>query len=140
MNTELVKQAQIMLNKMGMNVTLEETYQELLKQNLINIDGSPTQWAIDNGLIGKAYTYNFPHGLKEPEMTEQQKEDHDMDEVFSRMPKSAFMENKKDDDYFINAHELAKAIKEALAEGNLSSNGRKKWEGVLNDIEKQIKD
>lgn len=139
MNTELVKQAHIMLNKLGMNTTLEETYNELLRQHFINIDGSPTKWALDNGFISKAYRYDFPNGLQEPKMTEQQKEDHDMHEVFSRMPKSAFMKDKKIDDYLIDAHELVKAIKEALADDNLTPNGRKKWEKVLHDLEIGLK-
>lgn len=138
MNTPIVKQAQLMLNKIGMNVTLEETYHELLRQNFINIDGSPTQWAIDNGLVSEGYIYNFPHGLKEPKMTEKEKEDHDLDEVFSLMPKSAFMKNEQDDDYLINAHELIKAIKKALSKGNISSDNRKKFEDVLHELENQI--
>lgn len=138
MNTPIVKQAQLMLNKAGMNVTLEETYHELLRQNFINIDGSPTQWAIDNGLVSEGYIYNFPHGLKEPKMTEKEKEDHDLDEVFSLMPKSAFMKNEQDDDYLIDAHELIKAIKKALSEGNISSDNRKKIEDVLHEPENQI--
>lgn len=140
MNTPLVKQAQTMLNEMGMNVTLEETYHELLKQNLINIDGSPTKWALDNGLIGEVYSYDFPNGLKKTEMTEEEAEDHDTHEVFSRMPKKAFIEDRKNNDYLIDAHELAKAIKEALEDGNLTPNGSKKWRGVLNDLEEQISD
>lgn len=139
MNTELVKQAQIMLNKLGMNVTREEAYQELLKQNFINIDGSPTQWALDNGLIGQVYRYEFPNGLKKTKMTEEEAEDHDMHEVFSRMPKKAFINDRKNDDYLIDAPELIKAIKGALIDGNLTSNGRKKWQKVLKDLERNLK-
>lgn len=137
MNTELVKQAKAMLNKVGANVTLEEAYHELLKQNFINVDGTPTKWALDNGLIKKAYRYDFPNGLQKPKTKQQ--EDNDMHEVFSRLPKSSVIQDKEDDDYLIKSHDLIKAIKEALANNNLSPTGRKKWHNVLTDLESSVK-
>lgn len=61
--TPLVKSMQKDLKNKGFNLSLEQTYQYLLKANFINTEGEPTEWAIKNGYVGVEYTY--PQGMQD---------------------------------------------------------------------------
>ena len=61
--TPLVKSMQKDLKNKGFNLSLEQTYQKLLKANFINTEGEPTEWAIKNGYVGVEYTY--PQGMQD---------------------------------------------------------------------------
>jgi hypothetical protein len=61
--TPLVKSMQKDLKNKGFNLSLEQTYQKLLKANFINTEGEPTEWAIKNGYVGFEYTY--PQGMQD---------------------------------------------------------------------------
>lgn len=61
--TPLVKSMQEDLKNEGFDLSLEQTYQKLLKANFINTEGEPTEWAIKNGYVGVEYTY--PQGMQD---------------------------------------------------------------------------
>lgn len=61
--TPLVKSMQKDLKNKGFNLSLEQTYQYLLKANFINTEGEPTEWAIKNGYVDFEYTY--PQGMQD---------------------------------------------------------------------------
>ena len=61
--TPLVKSMQKDLKNKGFNLSLEQTYQKLLKANFINTEGEPTEWAIKNGYVG--VEYNYPQGMQD---------------------------------------------------------------------------
>ena len=61
--TPLVKSMQKDLKNKGFNLSLEQTYQYLLKANFINTEGEPTEWAIKNGYVDVEYTY--PQGMQD---------------------------------------------------------------------------
>lgn len=126
MNTTLVRQAQKFLKKQGIQLSREQIYQRLVKGNFIDKDGNPTQWAFEQGLVKQVITY--PQGI-------QSQEDRDLDEVFSRMPPSAFNYSENPELSSIQTEPLVKAIKEALKDGNLSEQGRINWIKTLRDIE-----
>lgn len=61
--TPLVKSMQQDLKNKGFDLSLEQTYQKLLKANFIDADGQPTEWAIKNGYVGVEYAY--PQGMQD---------------------------------------------------------------------------
>lgn len=46
MNNSLIQQTVNMMKKIGVNMSEQEAYQELLKNNFIKPNGEPTEWAI----------------------------------------------------------------------------------------------
>lgn len=125
--TPLVKSMHKDLKKKGFNLSLEQTYQRLLKANFIDADGQPTGWAIENGYVGVEYTYL-------QEMTTQ--DESDILTVLGYLPQSAIHYNDRPNLSGIDKEPLKKAIKQALHDDVLSSDGRRKWKKVLLDLEK----
>ena len=119
------------LKKKGFNLSLEQTYQHLLKANFIDADGQPTKWAIENGYVGVEYTY--PQGMQADQ------DQADIMEVLNRLPQSAIHFNGNPDLSKIETAPLTKAIKDALKDDALSAKGRKAWKYVLADIEAKNK-
>lgn len=129
--TPLVKSMHKDLKKKGFNLSLEQTYQKLLKANFIDADGQPTKWAIENGYVGVEYTY--PQGMQADQ------DQADIMEVLNRLPQSAIHFNDSPDLSKIENAPLKKAIKDALKDDALSAKGRKAWKYVLADIEMREK-
>lgn len=48
----LVEDAYRGLKEKGFNVTKEQTYKQLIETNMIQVNGEPTQMALDEGLVG----------------------------------------------------------------------------------------
>lgn len=124
--TPLVKSVQKDLKKQGYYLSLEQTYQYLLKANFIDADGQPTKWAIENGYVGIEYSY--PQGM----LTQ---DESDMLTVLGYLPQSAIHYNDRPNLSGVDKEPLKKAIKQALHDDVLSSDGRKKWKNVLLDLE-----
>ena len=124
--TPLVKDMQKNLKKQGYHLSLEQTYQYLLKANFIDADGQPTEWAIENGYVGVEYTY--PQGM----LTQ---DESDMLTVLGYLPQNAIHYNDRPNLSGIDKEPLKKAIKQALHDDVLSSDGRRKWKKVLLDLE-----
>lgn len=124
--TPLVKSMQKDLKKQGYHLSLEQTYQYLLKANFIDADGQPTKWAIENGYVGIEYSY--PQGM----LTQ---DENDMLTVLGYLPQSAIHYNDRPNLSGVDKEPLKKAIKQALHDDVLSSDGRKKWKNVLLDLE-----
>ncbi|MBD0968122.1 hypothetical protein HYQ59_1913 [Lactobacillus crispatus] len=124
--TPLVKDMQKNLKKQGYHLSLEQTYQYLLKANFIDADGQPTEWAIENGYVGVEYYY--PQGM----LTQ---DESDMLTVLRYLPQNAIHYNDRPNLSGIDKEPLKKAIKQALHDDALSINGRKKWKNVLLDLE-----
>lgn len=89
---------------------------------MIDQQGNPTKWAIEKGYIQEVPT------VKEPTS------DKDLDNVFSRMPDSAFTWIESQGSYAMDTAELKKAILSALKDGSLSPTGRQHWLEVLAKI------
>lgn len=126
MNNELVIDMQRDLRAHGINLSLEQTYQYLLKANFINTEGEPTEWAIENGYVGVEYTY--PQGM----LTQ---DESDMLTVLGYLPQNAIHYNDRPNLSGIDKEPLKKAIKQALHDDAISINGRRKWKKVLLDLE-----
>lgn len=124
--TPLVKSMQKDLKKQGYHLSLEQTYQYLLKANFIDADGQPTKWAIENGYVGIEYSY--PQRM----LTQ---DENDMLTVLGYLPQSAIHYNDRPNLSGVDKEPLKKAIKQALHDDVLSSDGRKKWKNVLLDLE-----
>ena len=124
--TPLVKDMQKDLKKQGYHFSLEQTYQHLLKANFIDADGQPTKWAIENGYVGVEYTY--PQGMST-------QDESDILTVLGYLPQSAIHYNDRPNLSGIDKEPLKKAIKQALHDDVLSSDGRRKWKKVLLDLE-----
>ena len=124
--TPLVKDMQKDLKKQGYHFSLEQTYQHLLKANFIDADGQPTKWAIENGYVGVEYTY--PQGMPT-------QDESDILTVLGYLPQSAIHYNDRPNLSGIDKKPLKKAIKQALHDDVLSSDGRRKWKKVLLDLE-----
>lgn len=124
--TPLVKNVQKDLKKQGYHLSLEQTYQKLLKANFIDADGQPTKWAIKNGYVGVEYTY--PQGMPT-------QDESDILTVLGYLPQSAIHYNDRPNLSGIDKEPLKKAIKQALHDDAISINGRKKWKNVLLDLE-----
>ena len=114
------------LKKQGFHFSLEQTYQHLLKANFIDADGQPTKWAIKNGYVGVEYTY--PQGMPA-------QDESDILTVLGYLPQSAIHYNDRPNLSGIDKEPLKKAIKQALHDDVLSSDGRRKWKKVLLDLE-----
>lgn len=125
--TPLVKSMHKDLKKKGFNLSLEQTYQKLLKANFIDAGGQPTKWAIENGYVGVEYTY--PQGMQANQ------DQADIMEVLNRLPQSAIHYNDRPNLSGIDKEPLKKAIKQALHDKVISADGRKKWKNILKDIE-----
>lgn len=124
--TPLVKDMQKDLKKQGYHFSLEQTYQHLLKANFIDADGQPTKWAIRNGYVGIEYSY--PQGMPT-------QDESDILTVLGYLPQSAIHYNDRPNLSGIDKEPLKKAIKQALHDDVLSSDGRRKWKKVLLDLE-----
>ena len=128
--TPLVKDMHKDLKKQGYHLSLEQTYQHLLKANFIDADGQPTKWAIENGYVGVEYTY--PQGMPTQDESE-------ILTVLGYLPQSAIHYNDRPNLSGIDKEPLKKAIKQALHDKVLSADGRKKWKNILKDIEAKNK-
>ena len=124
--TPLVKDMQKDLKKQGYHFSLEQTYQHLLKADFIDADGQPTEWAIKNGYVGIEYSY--PQGMPT-------QDESDILTVLGYLPQSAIHYNDRPNLSGIDKEPLKKAIKQALHDDVLSSDGRRKWKKVLLDLE-----
>lgn len=124
--TPLVKDMQKDLKKQGYHFSLEQTYQHLLKADFIDADGQPTEWAIKNGYVGIEYSY--PQGMPT-------QDESDILTVLGYLPQSAIHYNDRPNLSGIDKEPLKKAIKQALHDDVLSSDGRRKWKNILKDIE-----
>ena len=118
----LVEQMYKFMRQAGMNVTKQDVYKKAIEANMIDYQGNPTKEAIEKGYIQEVPT------VKEPTS------DKDLDNVFSRMPDSAFTWIESQGSYAMNTAELKKAILSALKDGSLSPVGRKHWLEVLAKI------
>lgn len=135
----LVEQAYQMMKQLNKNVSKQDVYKKLIEINMIDQQGNPTKWALDNGLVSEANTIeearNKLNQINPQEIKDQA--DADIDNVFSRMPRDAFKYLNEHDGYAINCRELKKAILSALKDSSLSPIGRKHWLEVLADINSQ---
>ena len=52
----LVEQAYQMMKQLNKNVPKQEIYKKLIEINMIDQQGNPTKWALDNGLVSEANT------------------------------------------------------------------------------------
>ncbi|MCZ3526367.1 hypothetical protein L2821_03245 [Lactobacillus gasseri] len=135
----LVEQAYQMMKKLNKNVSKQEIYKKLIETNMIDQQGNPTKWALDNGLVSEFNTIEEARN-KLNQISPQKIEDQvdaDINNVFSRVPVSAFRWKNEHDGYAIDSAELKKAILSALKDGSLSPIGRKHWLEVLADINSQ---
>ncbi len=88
----LVEQAYQMMKKLNKNVSKQEVYKKLIETNMIDQQGKPTKWALDNGLVSEVRTIEEARNKLNqinPQKIEDQV-DADINNVFSRMPKDAF--------------------------------------------------
>lgn len=138
--TPLVKDMQKNLKKQGYHLSLEQTYQYLLKTDFIDADGQPTEWAIKNGYVGIEYTY--PQGMPttngqsaDDQRIEFTQDESDLLTVLGYLPQNAIHYNDRPNLSGIDKEPLKKAIKQALHDDVISINGRKKWKNVLLDLE-----
>lgn len=108
--------------KKDKSLTKQDVYKKAIEINFIDQQGNPTKWALEQGYI------------KEMPTVEEPTSDKDLDNVFSRMPNSAFKWVESEGQYAMDQQELEKAILSALKDGSLSPVGRKHWLGFLADI------
>lgn len=132
----LVEQMYKFMHEIDKSLTKQDVYKKAIKENFIDEQGNPTKWALDNGLVTEASTIeearNKLNQIK-PQVIEDQA-DADLENVFSRMPDSAFKWVESEKQYAMDQQELKKAILSALKDGSLSPVGRKHWLEVLADI------
>ena len=126
----LVEQSYEFMKQLEPSVTKQEVYLQLVEGNMIDEDGSPTKYAIDNHLVEVEEV---------PKLTQEQQDDQDFQQVFKYMKKENFKDADDPEDCYIEAKPLISAIKKALAEGSLSTDGQQKWSGVLKDLERSLK-
>lgn len=135
----LVEQMYKFMQKIDKSLTKQDVYKKAIEINMIDQQGNPTKWALDNGLVSEANTIeearNKLNQINPQEIKDQV--DADIDNVFSRMPDSAFKWVESEKQYAIDQQELKKAILSALKDGSLSRVGRKHWLEVLADINSQ---
>ena len=133
----LVEQAYQMMKQLNKNVSKQEIYKKLIEINMIDQQGNPTKWALDNGLVSEANTIeearNKLNQINPQEIKDQV--DADIDNVF--MPDSAFKWVESEKQYAMDQKELKKATLSALKDGSLSPISRKHWLEVLADINSQ---
>lgn len=132
----LVEQMYKFMRQAGMNVTKQDVYKKAIEANMIDQQGNPTKWAIEQG-----YITEFPTAEEaQDELNKinptaiRNQVDNDLNTVFHRMPKSAFTWIESEGSYAINQQELKKAILSALKDGSLSPFGRKHWLEILAKI------
>lgn len=118
----LVEQMYKFMHEKDKSLTKQDVYKKAIEINFIDQQGNPTKWALEQGYI------------KEMPTVEEPTSDKDLDNVFSRMPNSAFKWVESEGQYAMDQQELEKAILSALKDGSLSPVGRKHWLGVLADI------
>lgn len=92
----LVEQMYKFMRQAGMNVTKQDVYKKAIEANMIDQQGNPTKEAIEKGYIQEVPT------VKEPTS------DKDLDNVFSRMPDSAFTWIESQGSYAMDTAELKK--------------------------------
>ena len=135
----LVEQMYKFMHKIDKSLTKQDVYKKAIEINMIDQLGNPTKWALDNGLVSEANTIeearNKLNQINPQEIKDQV--DADIDNVFSRMPDSAFKWVESEKQYAIDQQELKKAILSALKDGSLSRVGRKHWLEVLANINSQ---
>ena len=133
---KLVVDAQKLMQEKGLHFTYDEMYNELLKNNFIDKKGNPTKWALENGLVGQAFTY--PNGISQNDI-QANLDEIDFQEILKRMPKDSFQPNPHDkEDVLIDAHNLVHGIKQALQENAISMANREKYKRVLKQMEAQL--
>lgn len=133
---KLVVDAQRAMKKRGLHFTYHEMLNELIKDNVIDKNGIPTKWALENGLVGQAFTY--PNGISQNDI-QVSLDESDFQEVLKRMPKDSFQTNPHDkEDVLIDAHNLVNGIKQALKENAISTVNREKYKRVLKQMEAQL--
>lgn len=127
----LVEQSYEFMKQLKPSITKQEVYLLLVENNMIDENGSPTKYAINNHLVE----------VKEaPKLTQEQQDDQDLQQVFKYMRKENFKDADDPEDCYIEAKPLISAIKKALADGLLSEDGRSKWSKVLKDLEQSLND
>mgnify|MGYP005611978221 FL=1 len=133
---KLVVDAQRAMKKRGLHFTYHEMFNELIKDNIIDKNGIPTKWALENGLVGQAFTY--PNGISQNDI-QASLDELDLQEVLKRMPEDSFKPNPNDkEDVLIDAHNLVHGIKQALQENAISTVNREKYKRVLKQMEAQL--
>lgn len=132
---KLVVDAQKMMQEKGFHFTYAEMYNELLKNNFIDKKGNPTKWALENGLVGQAFTY--PNGISQNDI-QANLDEIDFQEVLKRMPKDSFIPTNDKKDVMIDAHNLVNGIKQALKENAISTVNCEKYKRVLKQMEAQL--
>lgn len=135
----LVEQMYEFMYKIDKSLTKQDVYKKAIKENFIDEQGNPTKWALDNGLVSEANAIeearNKLNQINPQEIKDQV--DADIDNVFRRMPESAFKWVESEKKYAMDQKELKKAILSALKDGSLSRVGRKHWLEVLANINSQ---
>lgn len=127
----LVEQSYEFMKQLKPSITKQKVYLLLVENNMIDEDGHPTKYAIDNHLVE----------VKEaPKLTQEQQDDQDLQQVFKYMRKENFKDADDPEDCYIEAKPLISAIKKALADGLLSEGGQSKWSKVLKDLEQSLND
>ena len=125
----LVEQSYEFMKQLKPSVTKQEVYLLLVENNMIDEDGRPTEFAIENHLVDVE---------KVPKLTPEQQKDQDIQQVFKYMRKENFKDADDPEDCYIEAKPLISAIKKALVDGSLSEDGRSKWSKVLKDLEQSL--
>ena len=129
----LVEQMYKFMHEIDKNVTKQDVYKKAIEANMIDQQGNPTKWAIEQGYIAEIPTVN-KRQAKLNKTRSTTSSDKDLDAVFSRMPPSAFTWIESQGSYAMDTAELKKAILSALKDGNLSATGRKNWLKTLDEI------
>lgn len=125
----LVEQSYQFMKQLKPDVTKQEVYLQMVESNLIDEDGNPTTFAIKNHLVD----------IKEaPKLTPEQQEDQDTQQVFKYMKKENFKNADDPENCYIEAKPLISAIKKALADGSLSTDGQQKWSKALKKLEQSL--
>lgn len=132
---KLVVDTQKLMQEKGLHFTYDEMYNELLKNNFIDKKGNPTKWALENGLVGQAFTY--PNGISQNDI-QANLDEIDFQEILKRMPKDSFIPTNDKKDVMIDAHNLVNGIKQALKENAISTVNREKYKRVLKQMEAQL--
>ena len=132
---KLVVDAQKMMQEKGIHFTYHEMFNELSKNNVIDKNGNPTKWALENGLVGQAFAY--PNGISQNDI-QVSLDESDFQEVLKRMPKDSFIPTNDKKDVMIDAHNLVNGVKQALKENAISTVNRGKYKRVLKQMEAQL--
>ena len=125
----LVEQTYQFMKQLKSDLTKQEVYLQMVESNMIDEDGNPTEFAVKNHLV---------EVKKEPKLTPEQQAEQDIQQVFKYMKKKNFKHADEPEDCYIEAKPLISAVKKALADGSLSTDGQQKWSGVLEDLERSL--